>query len=176
MADIPDLLVLERHRDLVGVRPYGLWMRWTFVGLLTAVAILALLNVFGQRPTTQTATSPTASITLYAPEHLRSGLLWSARFHIHASRGVEGRTPRARSGLGGGDVDQYVEPGPIGEASDDGRLSFDLGHIPRGKSYILFMQFQINPTNVAWRRPQNVELDDGGKRILLLHHRVTIYP
>src|SRR5262249_3976549 len=29
---------------------------------------------------------------------------------------------------------------------------------------------------VAWRRRQNVELDDGDKQMLLLHHQVTIYP
>jgi hypothetical protein len=69
-----------------------------------------------------------------------------------------------------------IAPSPVGEASRNGRLAFELGHIAKGQSYILFMQFQVNATNVAWRRPQNVELDDGGKRILLLHHHVTIYP
>jgi hypothetical protein len=34
----------------------------------------------------------------------------------------------------------------------------------------------VNPTNVAWRRPQNVELDDGNRQILFLRHHVTIYP
>jgi len=69
-----------------------------------------------------------------------------------------------------------IEPSPLGEASENGRLSFELGHIPKGQSYILFMQFQVNPTNIAWRRPQNVELDDGDRQILLLHRHVTIYP
>jgi hypothetical protein len=38
------------------------------------------------------------------------------------------------------------------------------------------MQFQVNATNVAWHRPQNVELDDGAKQILVLHRSVTVYP
>jgi len=69
-----------------------------------------------------------------------------------------------------------IEPSPLGQASKNGRLSFDLGHIPKGGQFILFMQFQVNATNVAWRRAQNVELDDGAKRILVIHHQVTIYP
>ena len=69
-----------------------------------------------------------------------------------------------------------VEPSPVSEASDDGRLSFELGHIPAGKSYLLFMQFQVNPTNVAWNRPQNVELVDGGRVVARLHRKFTVFP
>jgi hypothetical protein len=68
-----------------------------------------------------------------------------------------------------------IEPSPVGEASKNGRLSFDLGHIPAGSSYILFMQFQVNPTNVG-RRSQNVELDDGDKRVARIERQVTIFP
>jgi hypothetical protein len=176
VADAPDMLVLERHRDLVNVRPYGLWVRWGVLALLLAAAILALLNVFGQRPTTQTATAPGASLELYAPEHLRGGLLWSARFHIRAHDELKKATLVLDPGWAEGMAINTIEPSPVGEASANGRLSFELGHIPKGQSYILFMQFQVNPTNLAWRRPQNVELDDGGKQILFLHRHVTIYP
>jgi hypothetical protein len=176
VPDTPDMLVLRRHRDLAGVRPYGLWSRWIVLGLLTVLAILALFDVFGQRPITQTATAPSASLELYAPEHLRSGLLWSARFHIHARDELKNATLVLDPGWAEGMAINTIEPSPIGEASRDGRLALGLGHIPKGKSFVLYMQFQVNATNVAWRRPQNVELDDGGKRILLLHHHVTIYP
>jgi hypothetical protein len=176
VPDTPDMLVLRRHRDLVGVRPYGLWSRWIVLGLLTVLAILALLDVFGQRPVTQTATAPSASLDLYAPEHLRSGLLWSARFHIHAHDELKKATLVLDPGWAEGMAINTIAPSPIGEASRNGRLAFELGHIPKGKSFVLYMQFQVNATNVAWRRPQNVELDDGDKRILLLHHHVTIYP
>ena len=176
MPDVPDTLVLKRHRDLVGVRPYGLWARWIFIGLLTVMAVLGLLNVFGQRPTTHTATAPAASLELYAPEHLRGGLLWSARFHIHARQDLKKATLVLDPGWAEGMAINTIEPSPIGEASSNGRLAFELGHIPKGESYILFMQFQVNPTNVAWRRPQNVELADGGRQILVIHRHVTIYP
>jgi len=176
VPDIPDMLVLRRHRDLVGVRPYGLWARWIVLGFITAAAILALFNVFGQRPTTRSATAVSASMELYAPERLRSGLLWSARFHIHAHDDLKQATLVLDPGWAEGMAINTIEPSPVGEASRNGRLTFDLGHIPKGQSYILFMQFQVNPTNVAWRRPQNVELEDGGRQILVLHRHVTIYP
>ena len=118
----------------------------------------------------------TASLDLYAPEHLRSGLLWSARFHIHANDELKKATLVLDPGWAEGMAINTIEPSPVGEASKNGRLSFELGHIPKGQSFILFMQFQVNATNVAWRRPQNVELDDGAKRILVIHRRVTIYP
>ena len=176
MADTPDMLVLERHRDLAGIRPYGIWSRWIVLSLLTIAAILALANVFGQRPGSTTVTAPAANLKLYAPEHLREGLLWSARFHVYANRDLKKATLVLDPGWAEGMSINTIEPSPVGEASRNGRLAFELGHIPKGQSFILFMQFQVNATNVAWRRAQNVELDDGAKQILVLHHHVTIYP
>ena len=69
-----------------------------------------------------------------------------------------------------------VEPSPVDETSDNGRFSFDLGPIAAGHSFIFFMQFQVNPTNVAWHRPQNVELDDGNQVIARLHRTITVFP
>src|SRR5204863_2159908 len=143
---------------------------WIVIGLLTAVSILGLLNVFGQRPNTTTASAPAATLKLYAPEHLRGGLLWSARFHIYANEELKAATLVLDPGWAEGMSINTIEPSPVGEASRNGRLAFELGHIPKGQSFILFMQFQVNATNVAWRRAQNVELDDGAKQILVLHH------
>ena len=176
MADVPDLLVLKRHRDLEGIGPYGVISRWVVMSLLTVATILALLNVFGQRPATTVASAPEATLKLYAPEHLRGGLLWSARFHIYANQDLKKATLVLDPGWAEAMSINTIEPSPVGEASKDGRLSLELGHIPKGQSFILFMQFQANATNVAWRRPQNVELDDGAKQILVVHHHVTIYP
>jgi hypothetical protein len=68
-----------------------------------------------------------------------------------------------------------IEPSPVGEASNNGRLSLDLGHIPAGQSYLLFMQFQTNPTNVG-RRDASVTLKDGDAPILQVHRTITIFP
>src|SRR5437879_1656979 len=84
MADVPDGLVLRRHRDLDGVRLRP-WPRWAMLTVLALFLLLGLINAFGQRPVTSTASSGAAKLTLYAPTHLRGGLLFSARFHIAAT-------------------------------------------------------------------------------------------
>jgi hypothetical protein len=175
VVDIPDRLVLERNRDLQGVRRRP-WPRWFVLGLITLFAVFGLLNVFGQRPTTARATAAAASLDVYAPTHLRGGLLFSARFHITAHRELKRATLVLDPGWAEGMSINTIEPGPIGEASANGRLSLALGHIPAGGTYILFMQFQVNATNVAWHRPQDVVLQDGTTPILHIHRRVNVYP
>ena len=69
-----------------------------------------------------------------------------------------------------------IEPSPANETSDNGRLSFELGHIPAGQSHVLFMQFQVDPTNVALGREQTVELKDGETRLLAFKRHLTIFP
>jgi hypothetical protein len=46
---------------------------------LAVVPVLALFNLFGQRPKTASAGAPAATLSLYAPTRLRGGLLWEAR-------------------------------------------------------------------------------------------------
>jgi hypothetical protein len=81
----PEAIDLARDRDLRG-RDKGLWIRRALLTLIALVPLLALFNVFGQRPTTAKATAPAATLSVYAPTKLRGGLLWEARFHITAHR------------------------------------------------------------------------------------------
>jgi hypothetical protein len=175
VADVPDALVLKRHRDFVG-RRYTLWPRWAILGLLALFCVLGLLNVFGQRSGKVSAATPVAKLTLYAPTKLRGGLLFSARFHITAVRELKNATLVLDPGWAEGMAINTIEPSPLGEGSKNGRLAFQLGHVPAGESYILFMEFQVNPTNIAWRRPQNVELDDGDTKVLTIKRDIVIYP
>jgi hypothetical protein len=175
VADVPDTLTLKDHRDL-GQTSRAPWIRWLVVAAIVAFAILGLLNVFGQRPVTATAASPAATLHVYAPEHLRGGLLFSARFHVVAHRDLKKAVLVLDPGWAEGMSINTVEPSPVGEASSDGRLTFQLGHVPAGGSYLLFMQFQVNPTNVAWRRSANVTLADGSTPLLHVRRHFTIYP
>jgi hypothetical protein len=68
-----------------------------------------------------------------------------------------------------------VEPAPVGEASRDGRVVFELGHVPSGQKHVFFLQFQVNPTNVG-RRSQDVDLYDGERRLLHFDRQVTVFP
>jgi hypothetical protein len=175
MADAPDGIILKYHRDLDGMRE-TLWPRRLIIGAIVVLAVLGLLNVFGQRPVDVSADAAEASLKLNAPNHLRGGLLFSARFHITAHQDVKDAVLVLDQGWAEGMAINTIEPSPVGEASRDGKLSFDLGHVPAGQSYVLYMQFQANATNVAWHRPAGVTLFDGTTRLLHIDRKVTIYP
>jgi hypothetical protein len=175
MADVPDRVILRRDRDLIG-RGWEIWVRRALFALLPIMVLLGLLNVFGQRPGTTTVNSSgAASLKLFAPDTVRSGLLWQARFHITAQRDLKQATLVLSPGWLESMQINTIEPSPVGEASDNGRLSLDLGHIPAGGSYLLFMQFQTNPTNVG-HRDASVTLKDGDQTLLNLHRTIMIFP
>src|SRR5436190_15728257 len=175
MADIPDQIVLKRDRDLEG-RAWEIWVRRSLFALLPIIALLGLLNLFGQRPATTMANATgAASLKLYAPARVRGGLIYQARFHITAQRALQHATLELGPGWLEGMTLNTIEPSPVSEASNNGRLSLDLGHIPSGESYLLFMQFQTNPTNVG-HRDASVTLKDGDQTLLRLHRTITIFP
>jgi len=176
VADVPDTLVLKRHRDLDGVFRGAIWVRRAVLAVLTVFCVAGLLNVFGQRPSTARTEAAAATISLYAPTALRGGDFMEARFHITAKRDLKKAILKLDPGWAEGMSMNTIEPSPVSEASDNGRLSFELGHIRAGRSFILFVQFQVNPTNVAWRRPQNVELDDGNTVVARIHRTITVFP
>jgi hypothetical protein len=175
VADVPDYLVLKRHRDLLGMRARP-WPRWIILSLIVLAAILALFNVFGQRPTTKTVTGGGATLKLYAPSNLRGGLLFSARFHVTAQRDLKNAILILDPGWIEGMAVNTIEPSPLGEGSSDGKLTLQLGHIARGHDYILWMQFQVNPTNIAWNRPAGVTLADGSTVLAHINRSLRIYP
>src|SRR5438105_15791162 len=102
MDSAPQTLTLSRHRDRQGWR--GPWPARIGLALLAAVVIAALLNMFGQRPLTSTATTSAARLQIYAASHLRGGLLYTARFTIDARRTIN----RAVLVLAPGWADQYT--------------------------------------------------------------------
>jgi hypothetical protein len=175
VAAVPEGLTLKRHRDLEGIYRRGLAARWLAYAVLFAVIVLGLLNVFGQRPSTATADVAAAKLQLYAPAHLRGGLIYMARFSITAKQELKDATLVLEPGWAESITINTIEPSPIGEASKNGRLSLELGHIPAGESFVLFMDFQVNPTNVG-RHTQDVELLDGEQHIATIHRTITVFP
>jgi hypothetical protein len=171
--DVPDCLTLKRHRDLVGRRT--LLPRRIGIGLLGLFLVAALANVFGQRPDTSSAAGAAASFKVYAPSRVRSGLYFEARFTIDAHRELKKAQLVLDPGWLEGMTINTIEPSPLGEGSSDGKLVLELGHIPAGNTYLLFMQLQVNPTNVG-HRSQGVVLMDGSKRIASIGRQITIYP
>ena len=176
MTDVPDGLVLKRHSDLEGMTRRGIWGRRVCLGLIVVVAALGLANVFGQRPSTASADSAAATISVYAPTAIRGGDFMEARFHITAKRDLKQAILKLDPGWAEGMSWNSIEPSPVAMTSDDGRFSMDLGRIKAGHSFLLFLQFQVNPTNVAWHRPQNVELDDGHHVVARIQRTITVFP
>jgi hypothetical protein len=173
-GDVPDGLVLKRHRDLERRRHHA-WVRRGLLVLVALVPLAALFNVFGQRPHVETARAAPADLELYTTPHLRGGLLFEARFTVAAKRELKDATLELDRGWMEGFTINTIEPSPIGEGSHDGKLVLELGHVPRGEKHVLYMQFQVNPTNVG-RRSQDVSLYDGRRLITTIHRRVTVFP
>ena len=170
----PDKIVLTRHRDLQG-RQNELWIRRGLMGLVAVIPVLALFNLFGQHPATSKASVSQATLSVYAPTRLRGGLLWEARFHITAHQEIKNAILVLGTGWAEGMSINTIEPSPTGEASANGKLEFTLGHIPQNQSFILYMQFQVNPTNVG-HRSRSTTLYDGATKLAAVHQKVTIYP
>ena len=172
-SDVPETLTLKRNRDRESSRE--LVGRRIGVVLVCAFLVLGLLNVFGQRPATSSAANPTAKLKVYAPKRVRGGLYYEARFTIDALADLKSATIVLDPGWSESITINTVEPSPVGEASRDGKLAFDLGHIPKGDSYIFFLQLQVNPTNIG-HRSQDVWLYDGETELLHIDRSITIWP
>ena len=170
----PDQLTLARHRDLRGRehRPYVRWVLLTALGLL---CLLGLLNAFGQRPQTDTASASGVELEVYSPERVRSGLFFMSRFTIRAEREVEAATLLLDPGWLEGITLNTLVPSPVGEANRDGKIAFDLGRVRAGTEHVFFLHFQVNPTEIG-TRPQDVQLLDGETPLLTIDRTVTIFP
>lgn len=170
----PDHIVLKRHRDLVG-RQRDPWLRRGLLGLLGVVCLLGLADLFGQAGGTTSAAATKAELSISAPTSARSGLLYTARFEIQAHQNIKQATlVLAQGWFENVQVNSYV-PQPVSQASRDGRVAFVLGHIPAGHSYVFYLQFQLNPTDVG-RRTEDVELDDGTRPIVRIERTATVFP
>ncbi|HEV2713497.1 MAG TPA: hypothetical protein VGU26_10420 [Gaiellaceae bacterium] len=173
MADVPDQLTIERARDREGRRDVQ-FRRAAFSVVLLLIG-LALLNLFGQRPSTKTAAADAATLKVYAPERVRGGLYFQARFHIDAIRELEEATLVLDPGWVEGITINTVQPSPVGEGSRDGKLVYELGRIPAGQKHVFFLQLQVNPTNVG-HRSQGVRLFDGDELLASVDRSITIFP
>jgi hypothetical protein len=175
VSQVPDAIVLKRDRDLEQRSRHN-WIRRSLFGLVCVVPILALLNVFGQRPETTTGTASAVQLSISAPSRVRGGLLYQARFHITPTdKKLNQATLVLASGWLDGMTINTLEPSPVSETSINGKLALDLGPIPAGQSYVLAIDYQVNPTNVG-HRDQTVWLYDGNKALITVHRTITVFP
>ena len=174
MAQVPDTIILRRDRDL-GPRRNDIWVRRGLFALVCVVPLLALLNVFGQRPDTSTGTAAAAGLSVSAPSRVRGGLLYQARFRITARKSLAQAALVLDSGWLDGLTINTIEPSPASETSRNGKLALDLGPISAGTSYLFVVDFQVNPTTVG-RQDQSLTLYDGSRALITIHRTLTIFP
>jgi hypothetical protein len=174
VAQIPDAIILRRDRDL-GPRRNDIWIRRGLFGLVCLVPVLALLNLFGQRPDTSTGTAAAAGLSVSAPSRVRGGLLYQARFRITARKSLAQAALVLDSGWLDGLTINTMEPSPASETSRNGKLALDLGPISAGRSYVLIVDFQVNPTTVG-RQNQSLTLYDGNRALITIHRTLTVFP
>jgi hypothetical protein len=98
-----------------------------------------------------------------------------ARFEITAKQDLQNATLVLAPGWTEDMTINTIEPSPTNETSDNGRLTLELGQIKAGATFVLYMDFQVNPTNVG-RSSQDVELRDGDTHITTIERSLTVYP
>ena len=174
MADQPDGIVLTRHRDLHG-RSWHPWLRRSLVGLVALGALLALLGFVGQSPSTTSAVTPAATLSVNAPGSVRGGLLYQARFTIVAHQELRNATLVLNAKWIDGLTVNTIAPSPVNEASRDGKLALELGHLAAGARYVLYLDYQVNPTTLG-SRTLKAELDDGEQPVASLTRHLRIWP
>ncbi len=174
MAAAPAGLTFSRHRDLEG-RTRSPWSRRILLAALALFCGAALLNGFGQKPDVDTVRGNGAELVIQAPPRVRGGIYYEMRFEIRAERQLRDAVLVLGNGWFEGITVNTILPGPLGEASSDGDVSFELGRVPAGDRHVLWLQAQVNPTTVS-RRDVTVELFDGGALVARHERTLTVLP
>jgi hypothetical protein len=165
---------LDRDRQGRSRQPNP-WARRIGLLVLLAFVIAALLNAFGQRATTSSASGPAASLRLNAPDRVRGGLLFEARFDVHAFREIRQPLLILDPGWLDGLTQNTSEPQASQERSDNGRIVLQYDPLPAGRKLTVWLHYQVNPTHVG-KTQQGVDLWDGTTRLVHLDHSLTSFP
>jgi hypothetical protein len=167
-------LFAEISADEQGVRR-GLRTRRAILSVLVLVPLLALTGLLGQRATESHAAGARATLQLRAPKTVRGGLLFQSRVQVH----VLGRIQHPRLVLDEGWLEgmqlNSIEPQAQDESSRNGRLVLAYATWLPGERKTIWLQFQVNPTNVG-HRSYAIELDDDTTRLARIDRSVTVLP
>jgi hypothetical protein len=68
-----------------------------------------------------------------------------------------------------------VAPNPTDQTSSNGRVAFTYNKLAAGHTLVVWLYFQVNPTNVG-KRSEDVALNDGSSPITSVHRSLTIFP
>jgi hypothetical protein len=169
-------LPLDRSLDLElrGRGHHSLYRRLA-LGVLSLMVVAALLGVFGQGSTTTVAAGRDATLTVVAPPHLRGGLLFQARFEIHARRRLAEPTLVLSPGWLSSMTMNTAIPTPVTEDSGQDGLTMGFEPLAAGRTLVVWTAWQVNPTNVG-RASEDTSLFDGSKRLATADRTLTVFP
>ena len=153
----------------------GLWVRRAIMTAFAVIVVVALIGIFGQRASESTARSPAASLRLSAPKRVRGGLFFQSRIEVRALRAIQHPRLVLASGWLEGMQVNSIEPAPVGEASREGRVVLSYDALAPGDVLRVWLQFEVNPTNVG-RRSYAVELDDADRGIARVARYIRSLP
>ena len=174
MSGIPEGVELEHSRDLAG-RAYYPYLRRGLLCAIAALPVLALLGVFGQKPSTTSIESPAARFSVTAPARLRGGLIFQVRSEVLAHRDIQELELVFDRGWWESMSVNSIVPEPTSEATQNGKVVLSYGKLEAGARLVAWIYFQVNPTNVGKRR-ESVELRDGATPLGELHRSLTVFP
>jgi hypothetical protein len=172
--DLPAGLDLSRHRDLEGRQP-GLWIRRVILILLVAFLAAALLNVFGQTPSTSTAQSSAATLKVTSPARVRGGLLYQARIQIQAHKPIQNLNLVMNQGWFDQTTVNAIEPQPSNESSDSHQIKLSFGQLGAGQTLLVYVYFQVNPTNIG-SHDTGVSVADGSTPLVSVSRSQFNFP
>jgi hypothetical protein len=171
---LPPELDPDRHRDLRG-RLHEPWARRAFIVVLSAVAVLAIADLFGEGETTTSANGAGTMLKVQVPKAVRGGLFFQGRIDVTARRTVQQPTLV----LGPGWTEQMqlntIEPSPTSEVSRAGRLHLTFDTLDPGQRLTVWLQLEANPTGPG-HRDTSVELLDGHRTTARTHTDITVFP
>ena len=172
-------LSLARHRDLEG-RHWGvvIWLRWVITGVL-----VALHRARRHRPARAVAEHPGVVVIRRRParQHAGSRLRGGLIFQTGSTSPRDGAIAHPTIVLDGGWFDgmtlNSVQPG-AGRPVARGRAgsTFAYPQLAAGQTLTVWFEWSVNPTNLAWRRPETLRLADGSQTLLTQHSTVTVLP
>ena len=171
---LPDGLTVERNRDLRGRARHPRY-RQALLCLVAVLPVLALLNVFGQRPTVSSVHAAAADLKVTAPARLRSGLIFQVRVEVLAHQALSMPHLVFSQGWWESMSENSIAPDPTDQTTSNGRVVLTYDKLSADHTLIVWLYFQVNPTNVG-RRTEDVELNDGSHAITSVHRRLTIFP
>jgi hypothetical protein len=173
VTELPEPLEAGRHRDPSFRRELA--ARRIALGLIALFAVVALVGLFGQTPRETTVSSAAADFEVSAPAFVRGGLFFQGRFTVEAREPFQNATLVLAPGWLENMSINTIEPSPAEEASRDGDLALSFGELAAGDRLVVYMQFQVNPTNVG-RREADASLYDGDTLVARDDRTFTVYP